>query len=235
MVMEDESSRATPPYAAWTTTRNLLERMQNEGVPARIDRTYLQGMSGGTQNHVMAALRSLGLIDDEGAPLDRLRDIVDKPEQRPSIMAQLLRERFPDLVALDANATRGQLDEVLAGYGLSGATARKSASFFVQAAEYADLEISPHIKAKRRPSTTGTSSRKTASRKRKTASGTDSAPPDTNSETLTLVSGGVVTMAVSVNLFELDKEDRDFVLDLIDKIKGYKRVGQASTNSDGPT
>jgi hypothetical protein len=36
-----------------------------------------------------------------------------------------------------------------------------------------------------------------------------------------LASGGTVSVVVSVNLFALTTKDRDFVIDLVDKLKGY--------------
>jgi hypothetical protein len=209
-----------------------MDRMLEEGVPARIDRSYLTGMSGGTQNQVKAALRSLGLMDDDGAPTVQLRSVVERPTDRPAIIAEMLRERFPDLVSLGENATRGQLDEVLVGYGLSGATARKAASFFVQAAEYANLPLSPHIRSRKRTSG-ATSGRRSSGRttRRQSSTSPDKSPPDGNTETLELVSGGVVTLSVSVNLFELSRNDRDFVLGLIDKIKDYDSDGDRDGSS----
>lgn len=41
-----------------------------------------------------------------------------------------------------------------------------------------------------------------------------------------LASGGSVSVNASVNLFTLTTEDRTFVIDLVDKLKGYPTVAQ---------
>ena len=141
-----------PPYSSFTTVRNLIERMEREGVPSRIDNSYLVGMAGGTQNQVKHALRSMGLIDEDGRTSPQLAELAKNTESRKVLLGDLLRERYEPLVALDESATKGQLDEALRGYGLNGATARKAASFFVAAAMYAELPLSPHITPSRKPS-----------------------------------------------------------------------------------
>jgi len=40
---------------------------------------------------------------------------------------------------------------------------------------------------------------------------------------VTLASGGDVTLAINVDLFQLSKEDREFVLSLVDMVKGYEK------------
>jgi hypothetical protein len=39
--------------------------------------------------------------------------------------------------------------------------------------------------------------------------------------TVSLASGGQVSVVVNVNLFDLTTDDRNFVIDLVDKLKGY--------------
>jgi len=141
----DDEARPVPPYASFTTVRNLIERMEREGVPSRLDASYLVGMAGGTRNQVKHALRSLGLIEEDGRVTSRLAELAKRPDERPALLGQLLQERYPSLTSLDQDATKGQLDEVLKTYGLNGATVRKAASFFLAAAMYADLPLSPHL------------------------------------------------------------------------------------------
>ena len=40
-----------------------------------------------------------------------------------------------------------------------------------------------------------------------------------------LASGGTVFAVVDVDIFQLSTEDRDYVIDLVDKLKGYKTPG----------
>jgi hypothetical protein len=56
-----------PPYVSFGTLINTLERMGVEGVPDRIDGSYLTNMAGGTRSQFKVCLRSLGLIDEDSA------------------------------------------------------------------------------------------------------------------------------------------------------------------------
>jgi hypothetical protein len=166
---EEEESRPVPPYAPFGTLLHQLERMERDGVPGRIDKTYLIGMAGGTQNQLKHTMRSLGLISDNGDATQALIDLAKKPDERPQLLASILHERYPTLVGLGQDATKGQLDEALAEYKLNGVTARKAATFFVLAATYAGIPLSPHIKPAKGSSGTGT--RRTVRKRRPTAQG----------------------------------------------------------------
>lgn len=157
-----------PPYVSFGTLLNQVERMERDGVPSKIDKYYLVGMAGGTQAHFKHALRSLGLIDQEDRSTRVLIELAQEPERRKELFAAVLRERFPRLAALDANVSKSDALEALRSYGInSDDTLRKSLTFFVGLAEYANLPVSPHIKSGRATrTTTGTrrQSRRTPSR-----------------------------------------------------------------------
>lgn len=64
-----------------------------------------------------------------------------------------------------------------------------------------------------------------------TAQGTRTVTGDTYSVSLT--SGGEVSVVVNVNLFTLSTADRTFVLDLVDKLKGYHQDDAATAAEAG--
>jgi hypothetical protein len=74
--------------------------------------------------------------------------MVSDPDNRPRLFGELLRERYPEAVALgETNATTDELLEVFKQYGVQGDTARKAIAFYLQAAKYAgDIPLSPHFK-----------------------------------------------------------------------------------------
>jgi hypothetical protein len=137
-----------PPYFAFRTLTNTIVSMEEHGPPNRIDRSFLTGMSGAGQTQFIAGLKSLGLIDDSGAPQQTLIDLVSKPEERPAIIGQVLRARYPEAIELGkTNATTAELLDVFKAYGVQGDTARKAIAFYLQAARYADdIPLSPHFK-----------------------------------------------------------------------------------------
>jgi hypothetical protein len=137
-----------PPYFAFKTLINTITKMEEVGPPNRIDRYFLTGMSGAGQTQFIAGLKSLGLIDEDGVVQQQFVDIVTKPAQRPALIAQVLRERYPEAVELGkSNATTGELLEIFQQYGVQGDTARKAIAFYLKAAEYAgDISLSPNFK-----------------------------------------------------------------------------------------
>jgi Family of unknown function (DUF5343) len=134
-----------PPYFAFKTLTNTIEKMEEVGPPNRVDRYFLTGMSGAGQTQFIAGLKSLGLIDDDGAVQPQFVEIVQKPDERASLISKVLRERYPEAVELGkTNATTGELLEIFDGYGVKGDTARKAIAFYLKAAEYAgDIPVSP--------------------------------------------------------------------------------------------
>jgi hypothetical protein len=228
---EEAVASPVPPYVSFSTLLNQIERMEREGTPARIDPSYLTGMAGGTRSQFKMGLRSLGLIDESDQVTESLIQLAGKPEERPEILAGILRERFPRLVGLGENATRGQLDEVLSEYGLGIDTRRKATSFYVAAASYAGIQLSPHIRPAKGVNSAGAQRRVKRPRKKAATPPTQTVQAvatQGNTHSLTLRSGGQVTLSVSVNVMELSVQDRNFVFDLIDKLRDYEN-GEASS------
>jgi hypothetical protein len=143
-----EQTQLPPPYFAFKTLTNTISKMEEHGPPPRIDRTFLTGMSGAGQTQFIAGLKSLGLIDDEGAVQPALVELVNNPDDRPALIGELLRKRYPEAVELGSGtATTGQLVEVFKGYGVQGDTARKAIAFYLHAAKYAgNIPLSPNFR-----------------------------------------------------------------------------------------
>jgi hypothetical protein len=162
MTTDAAAPRQTPPYFAFKTLLRTLEDMEEHGPPPRLDRSYLRGMSGAGQTQFLGGLRSLGLIDAEGNAQDSLRALVAQKDQRPQLMAQLIEQHYAEAVELGkTNATTGQLQDVFRDvYNAKGDTARKAIAFFLQAAEYAGVKVSPNFKTPSTPRSNGASRRK---------------------------------------------------------------------------
>lgn len=234
--MVNEERSAAPPYVSFKTFLNLLDRLKEGGIPQRIDRSYWGDfLAGGYGAQVMTALRYLDLLDENNEPKDQLEPLASG--DRKAVLAEILRSRYaPIFSAVDlSRVTSGHLDEVFRkNYGISGQTARKVVAFFVQAAQHAGISVSPHILQKTRtrsaaPKTLARANGRTL-RNQSGASPTDQAreaqqrPTETtesNTRSVRLRSGGALTLSYSVDLFDLDREDRDFVFGLIDQLREY--------------
>lgn len=147
--MEAADKVVSPPYFAFKTLTNMLAQMEEHGPPNRVDRSFLSGMSGAGQTQFIHGLKSLGLIDEDGTVQPRLTEMVTMPEKRPVLIGQVVRDRYPEAVALgNGNATTGELVDVFRdSHGVQGDTARKAISFYLAAAKYAgDIRLSPNFK-----------------------------------------------------------------------------------------
>lgn len=143
---QDDQSVSHPPYMSFKSFRGLLDEMGDRGVPARVDRSFLQHKSGSIQSQLLTGLRALGLIDEDKVPADRLRVMAEQPDERPQVLREIVEEYYARPLGMQ-QGTRQQLEEWFRSEGLSGATVDKGIAFFVQAADFAGLEISPHFRA----------------------------------------------------------------------------------------
>lgn len=147
---ETAAAQFVPPYISFAQLLNVLERMAQEGVPGRIDRSYLATWSGSAQAQFLKAAESVGLRDEHGRPTDTLKRLVAEPDARPAIIGEILREHYAGAIALGEDATSAQLDEVFREFpGISGSTTRKAITFYLHAAKFAGIPTSKFFTAGR--------------------------------------------------------------------------------------
>jgi len=175
-----EPAALVPPVFAFKTLLNQLDYMKERGVPARIDRSFLIGMSGAGQAQYITGLRSLGLIDATGAVSDRLIQMANGAvSDRRGLLREILRERYAKAIELGkTNATTGMLVELFREeYGATGDTARKGIAFYLNAARYAgDVPLSPMFQTPK-VSSAGTGRRRKA---RGSENGSEAAPDESS-------------------------------------------------------
>lgn len=163
-----------PPYVSSKTLESFFDKLAEQGVPSRIDRSMLNGYSGAVQSQLMSALRYLRLITDGGQPTQLLKDVVasrtDKAKKADAISSMLL-GAYPFLKdEFLATATTGTVYEELRNAGASGDTVRKCLAFLVPMAREAGFSVSGHIKNSKSVSTGG-STKKRAPRQKKSKEG----------------------------------------------------------------
>src|SRR6266550_5425205 len=147
--MADKETKWVPPYVAFPTLTSLIDRMKQEGgAPPRIDRSYLRSFSGGYQSQVIAALKSLSLVDENTNVSAELTALVDGDrDSRGQIIGDIVRRLYPEPVRLGSiKATQGQLEDAFREYGLSGDTLRKAIAFYLGAAKYANVPVSSNFR-----------------------------------------------------------------------------------------
>lgn len=149
-MVKDKGRKRLPPYISYRTFHNFIDRLQ-EGIPARIDRSYWSDrLSGSTGTQLMSALRFLGLIDGSGTPTSRLRLLASaRDAQRTEILNQIANERFSFLLkgTFDfQSSTYAQLKEAFHNeFELTDGVSRKCVKFFVELANTAGIPLSPFI------------------------------------------------------------------------------------------
>src|SRR5205823_6191224 len=125
----------------------LLIRLQEQGSPPRIDRSYLSNLAGRDQTYLLAALRFFGLIGDNGEVTEDLDELAFDDERRRKKLGQLVWDRYADAVAVSEDrGTQAMLEEAFAQFDLAPEPKRKAITFFLKACEYAGIQLSPYFK-----------------------------------------------------------------------------------------
>lgn len=221
--MESEQLKLTAAYVPFATFTNALDHLKAIGVPNTIDRRVFPSFAGIIQGQIISAFKFLGLIDEHGKPTSDLIPLTDGRD-RKAPLRELLKKRYPALISLDLTKTSpSQFDKVLGEYGATGATQQKAKTFFLKAAQFAELPLSPLLTHKTRSSVGGTRRRKAVNDQNENKIRNLAGINTGTSKTILLKSGGELTFSLSMNLFDLIGKDREFVFGIIDKIQTYEK------------
>ncbi len=189
-----------PPHLAFATFISGLETLQ-QGLPDKLDRSAWSSQSGSNQAMLLRSFRFFRLTDNDEVVQSLLRDLVEQPEQRKGFIRELLQSHYPKIVELGrTNATKQQLHDAMGEFGVEGDTRRKAITFFLQAADYAEVPVSNHWPGIKKRGASGTRMRSGGTRRRTATppAGTSAArqQPSGDSKTVTLRSGGTVTFSI---------------------------------------
>lgn len=149
---------ARPPYAPLKGVRDFFEKVATKNPPQRVSRDYLAsiGVAASNEQHLVAALKFLHLIDESGRP-DRHFDVLYlKGRERTRGLQNLLKAAYPSLFTgeLDLEtATRAEIhDHFVRRYSLHGQMARKATALFTLLCTLAGIPVSPELAREARPS-----------------------------------------------------------------------------------
>jgi hypothetical protein len=148
-------SARTPPYTSYRTFRTFIEDLRQQGVPSRIDRSVLTRFSGVVGTQLMHALRFLGLIDGDGRPTERLRELAKAEDagRWAETLHALIRREYAPLFAIDLEtATPSHFSEAFRkAFPAADAVVQKCVTFFLYAANDAGVRISARVLKGRKP------------------------------------------------------------------------------------
>ena len=231
--MGRRKSERIPPYVSYRTFSNFLAELRARGIPSRIDRSVMAHKSGTIQSQLLLTLAYLGLVKSTGQITPRLQKLLESEEEsRKALLREIIQTSYDFAFDRDfglKTATSHQAEEVFQKRGASGETVRRCIAFFLAAAKDSGIPVSSYIKPHGR--------RKSTSRKRARAS--QSTPPTAlssiddsveggESRKVQLRSGGTLRLELSLDIFDLDEKDREFIFRLIDELKKYEKDSQAA-------
>jgi hypothetical protein len=146
----EKKRRHLPPYVSYRTFRNFLDKLQQK-LPARIDRSYWGDfLSGSNGTQLLAGLRFLDLVDQNGKPTDLLRKLASaRGEGRSEVLRQIFSGSYGFVshgnVDLES-ATYAQVEEAFhTAFQLTEDVSRKCVKFYLSLAGDAGVSVSPFV------------------------------------------------------------------------------------------
>jgi Family of unknown function (DUF5343) len=154
-MLERTRSSGTPPYTSYRTFKTFIEDLHERGVPSRVDRSVLTRFSGVVGTQLMHALRFLGLIEEDGRPTPRLKELVNAhgAGHWPETLLERLRQEYAPMFAIDLEtATPSHFNEAFRrAFPAADAVVQKCVTFFLYAANDAGVKISGRVLKGRKP------------------------------------------------------------------------------------
>lgn len=216
------SSKRMPPYLAFRTFLNSFDAL-SQGIPPKLDRTFWRNQSGINQGLIMNAYRYFYLVDKNDASTEYLASLVQNPEKRPAKLKKMIEDQYMFVLQKSdiTKATMRILEDAFAEvYPVTGATKQKAITFFLKAAKFADMPLSPYLLTSLREAA------KKPRRPKQRNGDPDTPPSDTPIKGLSvhkvqLVGGGELTITINANPFTMPAEDRNFFFSLVDMLQKY--------------
>lgn len=230
MAEETKDKKTMPAYVPFRTFLNAIESLEH-GVPNVIDRTVWPTFSGLYQSQTLGAFRFLGLIDQNGKPTPDLSKLVEDKANRKQHLRKNLEQSYAALIKGDlTKMTPASFNAAMEVYGASGETHRKVISFFLQAAKYAGLPLSPYVikqtrnvattRKRRGPSVNSPKGFYVHEMKGVADNGTTTHTGP--AKTIQLGRGVNLTISCSADTFAMTSDDRAFVMKLLAEVEDYE-------------
>src|ERR1700675_713034 len=141
------------PYVPFKSFLTALDNLLH-GPPNILDRTVWPTFSCGLAGQMLAAFRFLGFITEDYETTDLLSRAI-APDRRKEALTEALRKGYGTIFDVYdlARATPKQLADILSEeYNVVGSTHKKALTFFLHAAKFTDIALSPAISRKTRSS-----------------------------------------------------------------------------------
>jgi hypothetical protein len=230
-----DDSKLVPPYLPYKTLLSSLENL-GEGIPPKLDRSIWKNQPGTVQSQILSAYKFLGLMNDTTGPTDALRDLVAHRSTPGPALKKIIEERYKPLLAHDLSTMTTTMlsSEFESAFSVDGETKKKGIRFFLQATKANGFTLSKFLLDQTRTSSSSPRRKRSASRDLEQQIADDDGEGEVEGatertrKTITLESGGQLTVSLSVDLFGLSKTDRAFVFGVIDSLHEYEAKHSAT-------
>lgn len=226
------TAKRIPPYLAFKTFLNSLDAL-SQGVPPKLDRSLWKGQSGINQGLIMSAYRYFHLVNENDESTADLVLLAQHPEKRAAKLKETIKQEYFSVLEKGdiTKSTMRMLEDAFgAVYPLQGDTKQKAITFFLKAAKFSDLPLSPYLLTQLRES-----AKKPRKSKQRELNGDEEAAiiGDIASQSagavthsVQLKSGGIVSVTITANPFSMPTVDREFVFSMIDMVQKYEAQNQ---------
>src|SRR5579862_1350879 len=227
-----------PPYLSFKTFLNSLDAF-TQGIPPKLDRSFWGNQSGINQGLLMGAYRYFMLVNERDESTEALAALTN-PNKRAATLKDLIGvqylfvlEKVGDITKCTLKMLEDAFGEV---YSVTGDTRQKAITFFLKAAQFADMPLSPYLLTQLRNEAKKPRKMRQRPVQQEPANPNNHDGPGANSHTAALVGGGRVTITISANPFTMPEEDRKFFFSLVDLIQSFAaehpETQQQETNED---
>lgn len=212
----------------WETIKNLGDtRLPDKPITSE----YFDSYKTPNKYLLITAYQFFEFINDKGEPTERLRRLFFSGMDIEHIFRAYVESSYTeifskDITSIDKNTLYRILNEQ---YNLKNDSAvKKGMSFFKQACDKAKIEISKKLNDRSGITATPISNENDQKDETpKMENQIENKPPEKNGanfvNTIVLASGGKLTLSAEVDVWKLDKEDRELVFTLVDAMNEYEK------------
>jgi hypothetical protein len=236
------SPKPTAPYVPFKSFMTALDYLR-QGLPHLLDRSAWPTFSGGLAGQMLATFKFLRLVEAEDYGVTPLLQRAVDPDRRKDAIREAMHEGYKELIEMDlSRATPKQLADILGElYNVTGATHKKAMTFFLHAAKYIDLPLSPAITRKTRSSGPRRRRAPVSDAVAQFVGETLEAPGEAavprqqagSSKTIALSGGGQATVSFNVDVWSMTTEDQTFVFGLIKTMNEYEKKSAKPEGENG--
>ena len=152
MAKNETDRKPLPPYIPFKTLLGFVQKLKDTIVPPRVDSTMLRSYSGSVARQLVAAMKWLQLLDDNGHTNEKLRQIVAAygTDTWSDVFGDAIFDAYREMLGdLDLDhATTGMLADKFRAVGADGQVLQKCMTFFLAALRNAGVKVSPLLSEK---------------------------------------------------------------------------------------